>query len=293
MFLFRQINSFIRSGAFLGKEMAKGQAKTTRAKFQLITSLTIFATSAVALGTTLVSKATRGVKNSGSGRKKQPNKQAPTHKESKVYEESQYLGEPKESWFAKRKRENQARKNDPRTKSEREFDELQQMFNEESHKKSPNQEPIDFNDGKIEGIPEGFYHVREYLNKEWKTYMNGKAKYEGGYLIVPLFGNVSSVQWELMTKGTLKGKPTFMYESEEKDKLLAKYDLDRTDQVPKPTYIKVGASGLYDDKGNNYMKLGNEGQILTRLSVDYNKNYIPLFADLINQHYELKKNGFF
>lgn len=281
MYLLRQINSVIKSGAYAVSSMAKGQIKTTQAKVKLASSLTIFATSVATLGFTLLGRITKKIN------KKQ--------KKKSIYDNTPDEHErPKKS--KKQKPEKEEDVVPKKTKSERNYEKLQAELN----KNAKNLEPIVHDDFGIDytknhgyGMPKGFYNVKKHLEEHFDDYLVREITYSGGKLTIETYGNLSKVQWELMTKGTLKGKPTFEHSKEEAALLREKHAYSRTSQDGKPKTIILGANGLYDWNGNNYFDLEDESEMLSRMSVDYNKQFTPFFAELINMHYKLAKSGFF
>ncbi len=299
MGLFRQINSTVRSAMFALNSVIKNKETQGRNSMKMVTSLTIFATSIIGLGSTLVNKARKKIKNSGgsNNQKNYSNNQNP--KRNKDNKEKKSKNNNDKNLF------NNNSVSEGKSKSQIKREELAELLTKqarENEKNLPPKETIytpEFFAKKNEyNMPPAFYDVYIDLKTNWNDYISGASnnpniKYTGKSFEITLYPNASKLYWEEMLHGTINGKSVLDYSPEERAKIMEKYDPSKTAEFQKQQLITISPHGLFNQDGVNYIEdCENDSEILSRMSVDYGKNYIPFFNHLLSSTNTLMRRGY-
>lgn len=299
MGLFRQINSTVRSAMFALNSVIKNKETQGRNSMKMVTSLTIFATSIIGLGSTLVNKARKKIKNSGgsNNQKNYSNNQNP--KRNKDNKEKKSKNNNDKNLF------NNNSASEGKSKSQIKREELAELLTKqarENEKNLPPKETIytpEFFAKKNEyNMPPAFYDVYIDLKTNWNDYISGASnnpniKYTGKSFEITLYPNASKLYWEEMLHGTINGKSVLDYSPEERAKIMEKYDPSKTAEFQKQQLITISPHGLFNQDGVNYIEdCENDSEILSRMSVDYGKNYIPFFNHLLSSTNTLMRRGY-
>lgn len=299
MGLFRQINSTVRSAMFALNSVIKNKETQGRNSMKMVTSLTIFATSIIGLGSTLVNKARKKIKNSGgsNNQKNYSNNQNP--KRNKDNKEKKPKNNNDKNLF------NNNSVSEGKSKSQIKREELVELLTKqarENEKNLPPKETIytpEFFAKKNEyNMPPAFYDVYIDLKTNWNDYISGASnnpniKYTGKSFEITLYPNASKLYWEEMLHGTINGKSVLDYSPEERAKIMEKYDPSKTAEFQKQQLITISPHGLFNQDGVNYIEdCENDSEILSRMSVDYGKNYIPFFNHLLSSTNTLMRRGY-
>lgn len=299
MGLFRQINSTVRSAMFALNSVIKNKETQGRNSMKMVTSLTIFATSIIGLGSTLVNKARKKIKNSGgsNNQKNYSNNQNP--KRNKDNKEKKSKNNNDKKLF------NNNSVSEGKSKSQIKREELAELLTKqarENEKNLPPKETIytpEFFAKKNEyNMPPAFYDVYIDLKTNWNDYISGASnnpniKYTGKSFEITLYPNASKLYWEEMLHGTINGKSVLDYSPEERAKIMEKYDPSKTAEFQKQQLITISPHGLFNQDGVNYIEdCENDSEILSRMSVDYGKNYIPFFNHLLSSTNTLMRRGY-
>lgn len=295
MGLFRQINSTVRSAMFALNAVIKNKETQGRYTMKMVTSLTIFATSIIGLGTTLVSKATKKIKNSVSSNN--------TKNNAKNNSNNQKLNRNNDNNFNNSNNNNYV--SGGKSKAQIKREELAELLTKqarENEKNLPPKETIytpEFFAKKNEyNMPPAFYDVYIDLKTNWNDYISGASnnpniKYTGKSFEITLYPNASKLYWEEMLHGTINGKSVLDYSPEERAKIMEKYDPSKTAEFQKQQLLTISPHGLFNQDGFNYIKdCENDSEILSRMSVDYGKNYIPFFNHLLSSTNTLMRRGY-
>ena len=147
-------------------------------------------------------------------------------------------------------------------------------------------------------MPPAFYDVYIDLKTNWNDYISGASnnpniKYTGKSFEITLYPNASKLYWEEMLHGTINGKSVLDYSPEERAKIMEKYDPSKTAEFQKQQLITISPHGLFNQDGVNYIEdCENDSEILSRMSVDYGKNYIPFFNHLLSSTNTLMRRGY-
>lgn len=297
MGLFRQINSTLKSAMFAINSVIKNKETQGRNSIKMMTSLTIFATSVVGLGASLVNKARRKINSSGGGSNKgysgktTNSSGGSNNKKPKSTKNTNPLRKPTYDSGGK-------------SKSQIKREELAELLTQQAidgQKNLPKSETIsspDFFKKKNEyDMPPAFYDVYIDLKNNWEDYIAGisepEIEYTGKSFEVTLFKNTSKIVWEEYVTGKINGKDALEYSPDERAKIMSKYTLDKTIDFKKQNIITISPHGLFNEDGFNYMEeCEDDSEILSRLSVDYGKIYMPFFNHLLYLTRMLMRRGY-
>lgn len=264
MGIFREFNRVIRSGAFALNSVIRNKERQGRASIRMWTSLTIFATNLVDFGSSVVRKAT----GKPSNKSKKPKKEK-KEKQERV--------------------DNRYKYDENREKTLQEFSKINKQ--EESTKTPDIYDKIyaDEDSTNVNYVSEEYQVVLENMEK-MKIYFNYRdsdgLKFnnsENRYYI-NLYSNISKRNWGLFMNNEVDGKHISSYSPEEREKFLADFQQINTRDLIKKSDFSFDKFGIYDDKGLNYLQseFTSPSDILSALSVDYGKNYVPLFVEVLN-----------
>lgn len=294
MRLFRQINSTVRSAMFALNAVIKNKETQGRNSMKMMTSLTIFATSVIGLGATLVNKARKKIKSSGG--KSSRGSGRSSYKQDKVKQ-------PKEN-KSNNNYSNPTYNSGGKSKSQIKREELAELLTQqaiEGEKNLPPRETIytpDFFEKKNEyDMPPAFYDVYVDLKDNWQDYIAGisepEIEYTGKSFEVTLFSNTSKLLWEEYMTGKINGKDALEYSPDERAEIMKKYTLDKTLDFKKQKILTISPHGLFNEDGFNYIEeCENDSEILSRMSVDYGKVYMPFFNHLLYLTRMLMRRGY-
>lgn len=301
MGLFRQVNSLIKSVAYTATSLVNAKMNNTKSKIKLASSLTILATNAVGLGATLLNKARKGLKKANNSKRNYSNNsyQEPSSKKSTP----NYKDEPKGNQNDKNTTQyngffsnfNNKPKKSPSQDLEDYLLEQQELREKELKEENPSiLETLDYKE-KIDGMPQAFYEVKSDLMENYSEFLDKAIEYKFGKLEITLPKNKSKFEFELNTKGTIKGKDALEYYSpEERKKMVEKFHSTSGKDMILQQKILIGANGIYNERDENLLETSkNSSELLSRVSIDYGKNYIPFFNVLLTKQTKLSNEGFF
>lgn len=285
MWLFRQINRLIRSGAYVARDMTNLKTKQVKSQIRLATSLTIFATSVIGLGANLTKRASRAVARGGRGGKGKKQK-------------SNYQ-EPKESFLSKRHRKkleaSERKAIENRKKADAYDAEIARIQEEESidvalQQKLEAQREYEKNFVKPRAynnplnIPDAFYDVKILIEDKHEELLDNTLDnpvyYNGSGLVIKLNKTMSKEIYNNLYKPLLNSSIS----NDEAEPLFQKYksDLEQGQNEPKMKEIIILPREFLNEKGDDYLLLSSPSKLLSKASIDYGKIYIPLFLDLLD-----------
>lgn len=303
----RSVGSILKTGTSLVNTTIRGKQRQVTSTARLATQATVFATSVLGLGTSLIRKASRGLNksNSKAHTKSSPNSSSKGSKSNYQDEKVKNVEKPPKKTRKEKKIERakakQRREKEKLEEVERNYQEVLARNSDEyivSLDEERAKERAKYTYDNPMNIPTGFYEVITDLKENWGVQImnihTDGVFYNGRGVEITLFPNMSKLEWEKYLHGTLKGKHELEYSPEEREALIRKHRLDRTKHIKKQQKIEIRPSGIYNEFGDNYFDIcKNRSDILSRVSIDYGKNYLPLINHLFNCQETLERKGFF